>query len=1069
MKPKRSKGSRRFAQLLRQTRFIASLIAGACACAHAAEPPEYLIDVWTREDGLPSSSVTAIAQTRDGYLWVGTYNGLARFDGVKFVTFDPENTPALQHARIRRLYVDGAGRLWINSYDGSLTLYHDRKFSLEFKGDGSMDSTVAMVTGHGSSPVFLLYTGELIKWLGQSNWQVLRPPGFGRRALAAEDSHGAIWYRAPDQKLWRIRDQHFELVTNTGLSGKQIKELVRGPGGQIWVGTDKELAVWDGTGFSIQTPTNGEPELNVSFMRPADRGMWVLANGRLRKAFDRAWVYEAEPCRGVFTGAVDRLGIVQDRRGGTWVYHYGKGLFHIREDGLCRKLELEEEFPGERVDSFFCDREGNLWAGVDRGGLVRVRERLFNILAPGTQPAARAVVSVAQAPDESIWIGTYGAGAYRYIHGRWERIPLPWAERGGFVFSVCPDRAGRVWLSAGEEDLLMLTNTRLAEMRTWPHGVKAILAASDGRVWIGTKNELICWSNGLYKSYRQEEGVRRVDFRALAEGPDGTIWAGTGDGALYKINRESVTELRPPDRINAPIWALHVDGHALWAGTFRGGLLLYRNEQFTRITKAHGLPDDVISQVLDDESGHLWLGSQQGIFRIPKLHLLEIAEGRRSWVQCTAYGRFDGLPSLECSSGYQPAACRTSQGSLLFATRNGLVCVDPSRLPHNYLPPPVSIESVRADGAELPVQTTRHSSSADRSGTTLSVTVPPGTRQIEFQYTGLSLVSPDRVQFRYRLVGLDRDWLAAGTRRFAVYNYLRPGQYRFEVIACNNEGVWNETPATMLVRVLPRFYETYWFIALVAVSIAGTIAATVRHISVKRMRKTLEHLERQRELERDRRRIAHDIHDELGAGLTHITLLSELARRSPPETVQEHLQQISQKARELTTAMDEIVWAVSPQNDTLESLFSYLSKFAHDYLRAAGLKCRIDAPVQAPPVAVGAELRHNVFLSVKEALTNVVKHAKASEVQIKLQVDPRRFTITICDNGSGITGGPSASTGRICSGHGLESMRRRLEQCGGLCTIESTPGTGTCVRFTVPIHDRAGACHTSTGSMDQTS
>src|SRR5262245_53207450 len=381
---------------------------------------DYLIDVWTSENGLPNSSVTAIGQTLDGYLWVGTYNGLARFDGVRFERFDPEKFPALQRARVRRLYLDWAGTLWINTYDGSLTSYRDGEFHLEWKGDGSFDATTSMVSANSNSIVFLLHTGALIRRSGRAGvwpsistktgsdtrqqdagvpkasnprqdpegeWQLLHPPGESSGTLSVQDGNGVLWGRGRDQRLWRYAGERFESMSaNCGLRGGNISCLTVDPSGRLWAGTDKEIAVWDGSSFRNMTPTNGEPELNVSFVYVAPDGdAWAIANERVRKARGRQWVFEAESCRGVFSGSPDRLGMREDRNGAVWLYHYGKGLFHIRRDGLTRQLDQEENFPGERVDCFYEDREGNLWSGVDRGGLVRLRQKRFVALIPGDQ------------------------------------------------------------------------------------------------------------------------------------------------------------------------------------------------------------------------------------------------------------------------------------------------------------------------------------------------------------------------------------------------------------------------------------------------------------------------------------------------------------------------------------------------------------------------------------------------------------------------------------------------------------------------------------------------------------
>jgi ligand-binding sensor domain-containing protein/signal transduction histidine kinase len=1037
------------------------LVATLAGHRASAAVGDYLIDVWTSENGLRSSSVTAIEQTPDGYLWVGTYNGLARFDGVRFVSFDPDNTPALQHARVRKLYVDSVGILWINTYDGSLTSYRDGHFTAEWQGDGSSDATVSLVSTRSNLPVFLLHTGELIRRQpdssGTNSWQVLHPPGASSGELCAEDGSGVIWCRGRDQQLWRLVGGTFTPVpTNSGLQGRVINSLTADSRGRVWAGTERELAVWDGGRFQTMTPTNGEAVLNIAFLYMArDGDAWVVANGRVRKARDRQWVFEAEACRGVFTASLERLGVQEDRNGGAWFYHYGKGIFHIRPNGRTRQVAIEENFPGERVDCFHEDHEGNLWAGVDRGGLVRMREKRFTVLTPDDPSMARSAVSVAQDREGGIWVGTYGGGLHRLQDGAWQSFALPSGTRRGFVFSVFPDTNDRVWLSAGEEDLFLGSKAGFQPVTPAVHGVKALLAARDGRLWIGTKSGLGSLTDGRFRQFTPEDGVKRTDVRALAEDANGIVWAGAGDGTLYRIETNRVTSFLPEDPLaQQPIWSLLADTDGtVWVGTFRGGLLRFKEGQFVRYTSKHGLPDDVICQILDDGNGSLWIGSQRGIFRVPKSDLNAFARGNLKAVSCTAYGRYDGLPSVECSGSYQPAAWRANDGRLLFTTLKGVVSVQPEELTPNRLPPPVVIEEVLVDGhAETPDEEAR----PDRASNTVKpamLEVPPGKRQIELRYTALSFVSPDRVRFRYKLDGLDSDWIEAGSRRYAQYSFLRPGSYTFRVTACNNAGVWNDVGAQLSLQILQHFYQRWWFLALVGIVATGAVAATVHQYVVRGMRRELERVERQRAVEHDRTRIAKDIHDDLGSGLTHIMLLSELARRSPQQEVPAHLTHISDMARELTRAMDETVWAVNPHNDSLDGLMTYVTKFAQDYLNVAGIRCRLDLPAQLPHHALAAEVRHNLFLAVKETLHNVVKHAHATEVWLRLTLQPQGFCFVIADNGCGMVNGKAKSEttqiGRISSGHGLNNLEKRLVASGGRCVVSSEPGQGTRVEFRV--------------------
>ncbi len=1021
---------------------------------------DYLIDVTTGEKGLPNSSVTAIAQTRDGYLWVGTYNGLARFDGERFVKFYPENTPALRHARIRRLATTPDGALWISAYDGSLTSYREGSFKLEWPGEGVADSTTALVARRPDQLTFMVRSGEFIRRRtveGTNGWETIRPPGASAGQQAVEDGDGVIWCSGRDQKILRLIGNTFAaLPANGGLDGTSVNCLVADPRGRVWAGTERGYAIWNGSQFETMTPTNGAPVSNVTFLRVLSNGeVWSVANDRLRKSRGREWVLEVEEARGLFSGPRDRTGLHEDAKGGVWLYDYGRGIFHIRADGRVRQLTAEEGFPGERVDSFLEDREGNIWAGVDRGGLVRIREKRFSVLSSGSS----ASVTVSEDPAGAIWVGTFGGGLHRWLRNEWQTFTLPGGTRRGFVFSVCPDEDGKLWTSAGEEDLYSGVGGRFSPFSPAVHGVKALLRGRDGRLWIGTKSGLGVVTAGQFRQFYPEDGVARNDVRALAEDATGAIWAGMGEGTLYRVASNTIASYRPTDAwAGQPIWSLQADAEGvIWVGTFRGGLLRFRDGKFVRLTTKDGLPDDVICQLLDDGAGRLWAGTKQGIFHADKVELNAFAAGRIGNINCTAYGRYDGLPSLECSDSYQPAAWRTHDGRLLFATLKGVVSVRPGEVAVNSLPPPVVIEGATVDGQEQEPEVVNETAAHKGNASSRRLVIAPGKQQVKIQFTGLSFISPDRVRFKYKLEDLDREWSEPGTERSVQYNLLPPGEHRFLVKACNNDGVWNDEAATLLLVVQPHFYETWVFKVAIGVAGVGLVVFAVRRVYARRLRRQLEQLERQRAIERDRARIAKDIHDDLGAGLTHIALLSELARRDSPQEMPHHVSQISEMARELTRNMDEIVWAVDPQNDTLDSLVTYVSKFAQEYLNVAGIRCRLDVPAELPPYVLPAEVRHNLFLAIKEALNNVVKHARATEAWLRVVVQPLSFCVIVEDNGCGLGNGRNNGNGataqadRISSGHGLLNMERRLMTIGGKCVIRSEPGQGTRAELRVDL------------------
>ena len=578
--------------------------------------------------------------------------------------------------------------------------------------------------------------------------------------------------------------------------------------------------------------------------------------------------------------------------------------------------------------------------------------------------------------------------------------------------------------------------------------ISALYQGHDGRLWVGTQGGLGCWNGQQWTNFTTNNGLSANIIRAIADAPNGDVWVGTEHGGLDLLRGGKVAAFQktngfPSDDISCLY--LDEDG-VLWIGTIGNGLVRLARGQWKHYTTQNGLAGNSIDYLIGDGRGFLWIGSNSGLMRVRKKDLDDFDPGSLDFLSCRGYDKRDGLPATECTYGSQPATCRTRDGVLWFPTIAGMVSVNPSEIQPNTNPPPVVIEAVLVD--QQPQNT-----NGLRTPPPESVTVPAGRENLEIQFTSLNLAAAGRALFRYQLEGYQTKMTPAGKDRFARYPNLPHGRYRFHVQARNEDGIWNQTGASLEVIVLPPFWQEWWFRAVVACGLLGIIIATVHFISTQKLHRQLAGLRQQQALEKERARIARDIHDQVGASLTQLSLLGEMiqADKDSPGEAETHARQISQTARETALELDEIVWTVNPSNDTLDGLINYICKNAQEYLAVAGLRYRLDVPAQLPPAAISPEARHNVFLAAKEAVTNVVRHARASEARLRLRVAPQSFTLEIEDNGRGPAGLQEKAAE---SRNGLRNMRKRMEDIGGEFFFGPGQQGGTLVRLTVPLRNR---------------
>ena len=975
--------------------------------------PRYVVEVWNTDNSeLPGNTVQSIVQTKDGYLWFGTLSGLVRFDGLHCKLFDENNTRGLTSSQIVNVFEDRQGGLWVGTETGDILLFK---------------------AGHITNPLGIGQTGR----------------GFSRRlASVCEDAGGAIWLYTADGQLWR----HFEGRFTPHFFGlrrsSSCRSVISEPGGPVWVG-----ALWgqaaipgdaDGATLELRQDASLAGVLNY-LLASRTRGYWrCLADGKIQKCRSNT----VERVLGPYSWALGGGAVsaaCEDRDGNLIVGTPTNGVYWLDAQGDAWPISTDQGLPPGVILSLCMDREGNLWVGTDGGGLSRVKPKVFEVIDQAQGLPKSAVQSVCEDNRGGLWIGLNEEGGANYWqHGLIKSYGKAKGLGDLYVWTVFADRSQTVWAGTARGGLYRLEDDLFNPVRG-PLWIYAIHQDRRERLWFGTKDGVMRYETNQWRLFTAADGLSMEEVHAIADDAQGGVWIGTAGGGLYRFFEDQLPPWRKQEGLPSDnISSLFCDGeNALWIGTRGRGLVRFLGHKWTRYTTDEGLTSNNISYLIEDREGYLWIGSAAGIMRVKKDELNRFALGSTRVISCRSYDKSDGLPTKECTMLSQPGACLDHAGKLWLSTAKGLVGVNPGDLKSNPIPPPVIIEEVLVDGQpqnaipwRVPLSTT--------------VVVPPGKERIEIKYTGLNLSAADKCRFQYFLDGHEKDWREAGNERSASYPKLPPGRYTFRVKACNEDGLWNETGSRLDIWVQPPIWRTGWFLTITAAVLIGGGIGIVHYLSTQKLQRQLERMHHREALEKERQRIAQDIHDQLGANLTSVTMLSEMVESDKefPEEVGAHAQQIAQTTRDTTRILDEIVWAVNPTNDTLESLMTYACNHAQEFLALAGLKYRLDMPGQLPQVILPPEFRHNIFLAFKEAITNVVRHAGATSVFVRLRVDPAGMSLEIEDDGRGLAG---LDEKKLLTRNGVRGMQKRLEAIGGTFTITPMTGKGTLVRLSAPF------------------
>ena len=995
------------------------------ATTSAVAEQTWVVRTWQSDEGLPDNTVMAIDQTPDGFLWVATKTGLVRFDGVQFREFSTQ-APGMAVDAICAMCADRKGRIWVAKDRGSVVCVDQ----------GRVTEIVGDVSG-GSDLV-------------------------DARMLVV-DHEDAVWVARKSGEPLRIKDGKVRAYTTAdGLPAGGVFELAVDPSGRVWF-------LGDMLGFIR------EEKVTVLAKAPSFERICGAREGGVRLLSETAVATYTEG-KG-FSGQLDwKTGIsayagptvlLEDRTGRVWAGTRAAGLFCI--DG---NQAVEVRTSQKTMLCLKEDAEGNIWVGTRGGGLKQIRPRVAALRTTGSATQLDGTQSLCKDTQGHLWaVIWHTCVIVRNTGHGWEPLTARdgWSETT--VNCVAADPAGGVWIGTTGNGVFHWQDGAVSRHFSSTNGltggaIDALYATESGELWFSSPDAnapngtLFCYKDGAFRSFPLPVGAGRV--KVFAGDGAGDCWAGTANGWLLRVRGDVLADETPlllSDTLYPIRSLLATPDRSLWIGFAGRGLGRLKDGRFTSFRREQGLHDDYVSQILCDGRGRLWLAGNRGISSVRIKDLDERTAGRDNQIHALVYKQKDGLLALQASYNTSPNAFRDKDGALFFAMQSGVATLYPDAITDDPLPPKVVIDRVLAtgevvalygaSGETLPGTNVASLVELGQAGAELHL--PSGRRQVEFRFTAPAFTMQESIRFKYQLQGLDQEWIEAGAHRSVLYSQLAPGHYTFQVIACNRDGVWNEQGASLDVMVPPFWWETTWFRVGGTLCTFGVVGCFVVLWLRWRHQIKIEKLKLQQAIEHVRVRIAQDLHDDLGAGLTEVALLSEVVRLNldTPDVAEMNVRRIFASSREMTQALDEIVWSVNPANDTLEKLVSFVCEFSQAFLSSAGILCEMDVPAVVPDLEVNAQIRHQICMMVKECLANVIKHARAKTVTLTLRLEGRSLEIKVEDDGVGFD--PARVKDTTGTHDGLANLKQRLTVMNGTCELQSVRGQGTRIRLVVGL------------------
>ena len=990
-------------------------LSRAATPAFALDPnranSQYVLTKWGAAS-LGGNAVYALLQTPDRYLWLGTGAGLVRFDGARFVVMN-KNTPDFGDGGVSSLAVSGDGTLFFGTASGAVHQYKDGQFSRLPMNQGTGD-VLSLVQARDGTLWISLWGRPVYRWRnGQAQTLINRPDGLGGVMDdngpfdMIEDGRGVVWIGTRRRGLIRCENDRCERLE---ITSDTIQALHADHTGTLWMGTPHGLLKYDRGRVSTFTRRDGLSHDSVS-------------------------------------------AILEDRDGNLWIGTAGGGLNRL-SNGRFTRLTTQEGLSDDDVRSLLEDHEGNLWIGT-ADGLSCLSEGRFTTYGRLEAGRELAVTAVAPGAGGSVWMGTKSSAVVRMKDGVFEQWMLPGGVGRETIVTLHESRDGRLWIGVENGQLYRLQNgviteeTPLDAQPTWK--IPTVIEHEDGPLFFVTGAAGPRHGRFVRIANRRATPIDHPVGSAAAPigyphtahlQADGTLWLGgsLGLGRLQNGDwkRFTTAEGLPHERVRS----MSPDpAGGLWLAT-GFGLSFFKDGVFRNVGTREGLPESYLRLVIDDGLGHLWIASRGRIFRLEKHDVHELFAGRRTRVTPVEFDISDGLRTTEGVLSNSPGF-RAEDGRLWFATTKGAAVVDPRRIDIHEAAPRVRIEAMSVD-----------TKVADLRGE--HVRYPPGRGEVTIEYTALSFAAPSKVRFRHRLEGIDDDWVEAGSRRTAYYRTLPPGEYRFSVMACNRDGVWNGQPATVHFTTLPPFYQRWWFYGA-CLALAGGLVALVHRLRVNQMR------ERFAAIIDERTRIARELHDTLAQGLAAVGIQMDTALNRLPDDpalarVHKHMQLARSMVRSSLAEVRRSIWVLRAQaskqaNGLQVSLQDNLGHLTAD----SGVSPTLH--VTGVPRPLPSEIERSLLRIAHEAVTNAVRHAGARNVVVDLHFDSDRIHLRVKDDGCGFD--PEAAREKTAGKNfGLVGISERARAMGGQLTLESRPGSGTEVECHLPYTCRVETANT---------